>query len=87
MLFHINVDKRWWAKAINTAVFITNRLSCDSYPKKTPFELIFGQNPDILGIVKLDKKAFKCIFLQREEITCLEYRLGTCDVYDVCNLR
>ncbi|KAI9916041.1 hypothetical protein PsorP6_007193 [Peronosclerospora sorghi] len=47
MLFHMNVDKRWWAEAMNTVVFITNRLSCADYPTKTPFELLFGQKPDI----------------------------------------
>ncbi|KAI9920377.1 hypothetical protein PsorP6_016085 [Peronosclerospora sorghi] len=79
MFFHMNVDKGWWSEAMKTAVFITNRLPCSAYPKKNPFELLFGQKPDISGMrvfdakgyahidkskrVKMDKKAFKCIFL------------------------
>ncbi|KAI9919345.1 hypothetical protein PsorP6_017633 [Peronosclerospora sorghi] len=65
----MNVDKRWWAEAMNTAVFITNRLPCAAYPKKPPFELLFGQKPDISE-------------MQREGIPCMGYQLGTCDVFD-----
>ncbi|KAI9906146.1 hypothetical protein PsorP6_013784 [Peronosclerospora sorghi] len=59
MLFHMNVDKRWWAEAMNTAVFITNRLSCASYPKKNPFELLFGQKKRIFQ---------ECAYLVQKDI-------------------
>ncbi|KAI9915826.1 hypothetical protein PsorP6_007973 [Peronosclerospora sorghi] len=79
IIFHMNVDKRWWAEAMNTAVFITNRLPSAAYTKKPPFQILFGQKTDISGMcvfgakgyahidkskrVRLEKKAFKCIFL------------------------
>ena len=79
MLSHMQVDKVWWAEAINTAVYVTNRVPCASQPSTTPFELIFGKKPDLSEMcvfgskgyahvdkskrTKLTKKAIRCIFL------------------------
>ena len=42
MLSHMQVDKMWWAEAVNTAVHVTNRVLCASHPTKTPIEMING---------------------------------------------
>lgn len=79
MLNHMQVEKKWWAEAMNTAVYVTNRVTCASWPTKTPFEVCFGTKPDLSHMrvfgaqgyahiekskrLKLDKKAFRCMFL------------------------
>uniref|UniRef100_A0AAV1U517 Polyprotein n=1 Tax=Peronospora matthiolae TaxID=2874970 RepID=A0AAV1U517_9STRA len=79
MLSHMQVDKIWWAEAMNTAVYVTNRVPCASHPTKTPFEFIFGKKPDLSEMcvfgskgyahvdksnrTKMTKKAIRCIFL------------------------
>ena len=37
MIEHMQVDPEWWAEAVNTAVYITNRLPCAAHPDSTPF--------------------------------------------------
>lgn len=79
ILNHMHVEKKWWAEAINTAVYVTNRIKCAGSPTKTPFELCFGTKPNLshmqvfgaqgFGYVskakrhKMDKKSFRCMFL------------------------
>ena len=79
MLYHMQVEKKWWTEAMNTAVYVTNQFTCASWPTKTPFEVCFGNKSDlshrkVFGSqgyahvdktkrLKLDKKEFKCMFL------------------------
>lgn len=85
MLEHMQVAKKWWAEALNTAVYITNRLPCAAHPDKTPYEVCFGQRPDVShyrvfgskGFAHIDKhkrskfdsKAFACMFLGYSDTT------------------
>ena len=78
MLNFMQVEKKWWAEAMNTAVYATNRVTCASWPNKTPYEVCFGYKPDLSHMrvfgakgyahiektkrLKLDKKAFRCMF-------------------------
>ena len=50
MLNFMQVEKKWWAEAMNTAVYVTNRVTCASWPNKTPYEVCFGYKPDLLHI-------------------------------------
>ena len=75
----MQVEKKWWAEAINTAIFITNRVTCASHPNKTPFKVCPKSKPDLsylrvfvsqeyahIDKAKqqiLNKKAFRCILL------------------------
>nr|CCA24206.1 putative polyprotein [Albugo laibachii Nc14] len=68
-----------WAEAMNTAIHITNRVPCATYPDKTPYEMCFGIKPSVTYLrvfgargfnriekstrMKLDKKAVKGMFL------------------------
>ncbi|CAI5728478.1 unnamed protein product [Peronospora effusa] len=79
MLGHMQMEKIWWAEAMNTAVYVTNRVPWASHPTKTPFEFIFGKGPDLSEMrvfgskgyahvdksnrTKMTKKAIRCIFL------------------------
>ena len=36
-----SVDKQWWAEAINTAAYITNRILCSFSKSKIPIEIFF----------------------------------------------
>nr|CCA21193.1 retrotransposon protein putative [Albugo laibachii Nc14] len=79
MLKHKNVEKNWWAEALNTAAYVTNRLANSTRPWITPLEVCFGSKPDIdhfrvygsTGYAYIDKSkrsklqqnAFPCFFL------------------------
>ena len=45
MLNHMQVEKKWWAEAMNTAVYVTNRVTCASFPTKTLVEVCSGIKP------------------------------------------
>ena len=79
MIHHSNIDAMWWAEAVNTAVYITNRVPCAADQTRTPLERCFGSKPDLSnlrvfgskGYAQIDKskrskfenKVFPCIFL------------------------
>jgi hypothetical protein len=81
MLYHQQVDKKHWAEAVDTAVYLVNRTPCAAWPTKTPFEVCFGKQPDLSDLkvfgckgfghvdkskrTKLDDKAFPCMCLSR----------------------
>ena len=48
MLHHANMDKRFWAEALSTAVYIRNRVTSRSLPTDTtPHHLWLGKAPDL----------------------------------------
>jgi hypothetical protein len=47
MLSEYNISHSFWAKAINTACFYSNRLYCHQFLEKTPYEILNGRNPNI----------------------------------------
>ena len=47
MLNEYNVSQSFWAKAINTACYCSNRLYCHPLKEKTPYELLNGRKPNI----------------------------------------
>ncbi|KAG8475459.1 hypothetical protein CXB51_032225 [Gossypium anomalum] len=52
LLFEKNLPKTMWAEAVNTAVYIQNRLPTKALAHKTPFEAWFGFKPS-LGHMKV----------------------------------
>lgn len=46
LLFEANLEKRFWAEAINTAVYLRNRTLASGL-QKTPYELWSGKKPDL----------------------------------------
>ncbi|KAG8472383.1 hypothetical protein CXB51_035319 [Gossypium anomalum] len=56
LLFEKNLPKTMWAKAVNTAVYIQNRLPTKALAHKTPFEAWFGFNPSLAHM-----KVFGCL--------------------------
>jgi hypothetical protein len=79
MLLGASLPQRFWAEAINTAVYLRNRSPTQALEGKTPFEAWHGQKPDIghlrkFGCLaflhvpdgkrsKLDPKARRCLLL------------------------
>jgi hypothetical protein len=79
MLLGASLPQRFWAEAINTAVYLRNRSPTQALEGKTPFEAWYGQKPDIghlrkFGCLaflhvpdgqrsKLDPKARRCLLL------------------------
>jgi hypothetical protein len=51
MLSEYNVSQSFWAKAINTTCYCSNRLYCHPLKEKTPYELLNGRKPNIAYIV------------------------------------
>jgi transposase InsO family protein len=47
MLSEYNVSHSFWAKAINTACFYSNRLYCHQFLAKTSYEILNGRKPNI----------------------------------------
>ena len=79
MLSHMQMEEKLWAEAMNTAVYVTNRLPCAANPFKTLFEVCHGWEPNFahlkvfgaqgyIHIDKFDRKANKCTFLGYFEI-------------------
>jgi hypothetical protein len=52
MIDEYNTPKRFWAEAVNTACYASNRLSPHRLLKKTPYELLNGEKLDVsfLGV-------------------------------------
>lgn len=79
MMHYKRVAKKWWAEAVNTAVYLLNRTTNCNHEEKTPFELCFKTKPEIshlrvfgsLGYAhiddskrtKFDAKGFRCMLL------------------------
>lgn len=50
MLFDAKLDKRFWAEAVNTAVYLRNRSPASGLPNVTPIELWTKKKPDLSHI-------------------------------------
>ena len=44
MLNYMQVEKKWWVEAMNTAVYVTNRVTCASWSTKPSFEVCLEIN-------------------------------------------
>jgi hypothetical protein len=78
-LFEAELDKSFWAEAVNTAVYLKNRSPASGLGQMTPFERWAGRKPDVSHVrvfgspamvhipknkrQKWDKKATKYIFV------------------------
>lgn len=45
LLFDARLDKRFWAEAVSTAVYLKNRSIASGLYDKTPFEMWHGKKP------------------------------------------
>lgn len=79
LLFEAGLEKRFWAEAAHTAVYLQNRTVSTSLNYKTPYEIWTGRKPDISHLrvfgstimvhvpkqkrLKWDKKCEKCILV------------------------
>ena len=79
MLQGKNISNGFWAKAINTAVSLKNRIPTTKLELQTPFEVFYGYKPVISHLKifgsrdfahipkddrrKLDAKSIECIFV------------------------
>ncbi|ETN19144.1 hypothetical protein PPTG_21417 [Phytophthora nicotianae INRA-310] len=73
------VSTEWWAEAVSTAVYLTNRSTNSLHPTRTLYELVYQSRPRLdhlrvfgsMGYAHVDKtkrtklepKSFKCLFL------------------------
>jgi len=79
IMFHYNLPKQFWCYAVCHAIYIINRLPSTAIHFKVPYELLYGQKPDmsmlrVFGCLcfastiarnrdKLHFRSRKCIFL------------------------
>lgn len=84
LLFDGGIEKRFWAEAVNTAVYLRNR-SLAAGLQVTPYELWSGRRPDVSNLrifgspvmvhvpkerrLKWDKKSIKCVLVGYDEFT------------------
>ncbi|KAG2758614.1 hypothetical protein Pcac1_g29269 [Phytophthora cactorum] len=47
MLHHAKLDKRFWAEAAMTAIYVKNRLPSPKIEHKTPFEIVYKSKPRV----------------------------------------
>jgi hypothetical protein len=71
MLDEHKTPRRFWADAISTACYISNRIFLHSILHLTPFELCFGRKP---SISYLKHFGCKCFVLKRENLDKFESR-------------
>ena len=85
MLYHAHLPMKFWAEAVNTAVYIRNRSPTTSVKDKTPYECWFNAKPNVSHFrvfgsqcyvhvpddqrQKLDAKSYKGIFVGYPEGT------------------
>lgn len=50
LLFDAKLEKKFWAEAANTAVYIKNRCVSSTLENKTPYEVWYGKKPDLSNI-------------------------------------
>lgn len=83
LLFEAVLDKKFWAEATNTAVYLQNRTISSGLNDKTPYELWTNMKPDVSHLrifgstvmvhvpkekrLKWDKKSEQCIFVGYSE--------------------
>ncbi|KAG3032285.1 hypothetical protein PC121_g24407 [Phytophthora cactorum] len=84
MLHHAKLDKRFWAEAAMTAIYVKNRLPSPKIEHKTPFEIVYKSKPSVKHMrvfgcrtyiltpkekrLKWDPKARAGLFLGYEEV-------------------
>lgn len=56
LIYHGNMRFKFWAEAINTAVYLRNRSQTTALKDKTPYESFFQEKPHVANL-----KAFGCI--------------------------
>ena len=47
ILHHAKLDKRFWAEAAMTAIYVKNRLPSPKIAHKTPFEMVYASKPSV----------------------------------------
>jgi hypothetical protein len=55
MLDEYKTSNRFWAEAINTAYHVTNRLYLHKLLKKTSYELLTGNKPNVFNFQSFQK--------------------------------
>ena len=56
LMFEKNLPKKFWAEAVNTSMYLLNRLPTKALKKKTPFEALSGVKPMVKHL-----RIFGCI--------------------------
>eukprot|EP00794_Sanderia_malayensis_P014530 gene14530-biopygen11634 len=78
MLHHAKLPLRFWAKALNTAVYLRNRSPTVALSGLTPYECMYGKKPDVSNLKVFGCKAF--VHVPKERRTKLEEK-STCCVF------
>jgi hypothetical protein len=102
MLYYQQVDKCWWAEAVMTAVYLTNRIPNTARSDASPFEVLWKKQPTFehlrvfgsRGFMHVDKtlrskwqsKAHKCMLLGYAE-HAKAYRVWDFDASRIATVR
>ena len=58
LLADAKIHNRFWPEVIQTAVYLKNRTLANTYEKKTPYEIMMGEKPDIRNLKLYGSKVF-----------------------------
>jgi hypothetical protein len=58
MMVHSKIPKRFWVDAFSTSVFLINRLPSSVLNMSSPFQALFGKNPDFSSFRVFGSKCF-----------------------------
>ena len=79
MLFHSKMPQRFWAEAVNTAVYLRNRSPTVAVKDKVPFELWYGKKPSVSHL-----RVFGCnAYVRIEKAGNLEQRQRDADLWGI----
>lgn len=45
-----NIDKKYWPECVKTAAYLGNRTLANTLEEKTPFEIFFGEKPNVTNL-------------------------------------
>ena len=64
MLHHAKMPLKFWAEALNTAVYLRNRSPTTALDGITPYECFHGEEPDVRNLRVLGAR-YLCMFLKK----------------------
>ena len=57
-LDYAKIHNRFWPEVIQTAVYLKNRTLANTFEKKTPYEIMMGEKPDIRNLKLYGSRVF-----------------------------
>ena len=80
MMYHANMPQKFWAEAINTAVYLRNSSPTISLKGVTPYESLYGEKPDVSNLKFFGCAAYVHVAKQKRKKYLLDILMGLRDI-------